>query len=246
MTCRILLSGATGAMGRAIAGLAGTDPDFEITVSISRSSSLPEFPRVDALIDFSTPEQTRRCLEWCRVHEIPLVIGTTGLDDQDHRAVREAAGVIPVCVEANFSVGVHLLYGLVEHAAGVLGDDFDAEVLEIHHRRKVDAPSGTALSLADILARTGKTTAVTDRAGHSGARKPEEVSLASLRGGDVAGEHTVFFLGDGERIELSHRASSREIFARGALRAAGMLAGQESGLHGFSDLLLTGPGHRRD
>lgn len=192
----------------------------------------------DVLVDFTAPDALAEHLEAAQSAKRALLIGTTGLQPAHHAMIDRAARTIPVLQAANTSLGVTLLAELVREAAGKLAE-WDAEILELHHGAKVDAPSGTALMLADAVAagRAGATTHVTDRAARRGARAPGEVGIAALRGGSAAGDHTVLFLGDGERIELTHRAESRAIFARGAVRAAMWLAHRPAGRYGMRDVL---------
>ncbi len=223
-------------MGAAVRRLASASGAFSEVLAPARTDPFPD--HADVVIDFSRPEQTRKCLEWCQSRGVPLVIGTTGLDADDHRSIAAASEQVAVCQEANFSLGVHVLYALAEKAAVMLGEGFDSEVLEVHHRRKADAPSGTALELGRRLAAGREPGRVSPSgSGRSGPREHGEIGVQALRGGDVAGEHTVFFLGDGERLELTHRAGGRELFARGALRAAVLLSGRPAGLYGLADLV---------
>jgi 4-hydroxy-tetrahydrodipicolinate reductase len=182
----------------------------------------------DVLIDFTRPEGTLANLAACAAAKVGAVVGTTGLSAADKEAMRGFARIIPIVFAPNMSVGVNVLIKLVEVAAQRLGDDYDVEIVEMHHRHKVDAPSGTALRLgeaaATALGRDLKTVGVHARDGVTGERPDRAIGFASLRGGDVVGDHTVIFAGDGERIELTHRAGSRVNFAQGALRAARFLA----------------------
>lgn len=229
-------------MGRVLESLAESDPAFQIVDRVDRRQPLPESSRGDVAIDFSTPEQCCRTVSWCQRQGMPLVIGTTGLDESTIEAVQRAARHIPVCMEANFSVGILVLQALVRQAATSLGEDFDIEVLELHHGRKQDAPSGTALALGKS-AMGGRNQGhegrqVLIRAGAEGVRQAGDIGYQSLRGGNVAGEHTVFFLGNNERLELTHRATDRRIFAQGALRAARILQDRQEGLYCLADLIL--------
>lgn len=193
------------------------------------------------IVDFTTPQATMEHLRLAISHGIAMMIGTTGLDETAETAIRKAAESIPVVWCANTSIGVTLLARLVEQTARQLGDGWDIEILETHHRHKVDAPSGTALALGEAVAR-GRGVALGDvavfaREGITGARKDGEIGFATLRGGDVAGEHAVIFHGIAERLELTHRATDRVIFARGALRAAAFAAMAEPGLYTMDDVL---------
>jgi 4-hydroxy-tetrahydrodipicolinate reductase len=214
----------------AIVGLLGRDED---------SAGL--FAAADAVIDFSSASGTDTVLAACRAAGKPLVLGTTGHDAVQRAAVAAAAHEIAVVFAANFSVGVNALFWLTREAARILGPGFDLEVVEMHHRLKKDAPSGTARRLAEILAEARgldyAQDAVHGRHGLVGARDPREIGVHAIRGGDIVGEHTVLLAGTGERLELTHRAASRETFAAGALRAAGWLSDQPAGLYDMEDVL---------
>jgi 4-hydroxy-tetrahydrodipicolinate reductase len=197
----------------------------------------------DVVIDFTTPAALRPHLDSARSHKTPFVVGTTGLDPHHFDAMTTAARQIPLLYSANMSVGVNLLALLVEQAAAQLTPDWDIEIFEMHHRHKVDAPSGTALLLGRAAAQ-GRGVHLADveergRDGITGARKPGNIGFASLRGGSVAGDHSVIFAADQERIELIHRAESRDIFARGALRAGLWLSSQPAGQYGLRDMLFS-------
>lgn len=239
---RVLLSGASGVIGREISALAELDPTFTISATADRRQFFPDASSGDVLIDFSHPELTARSLQWASERGVPAVVGTTGLSGACMEQLEAAATRIPVCLAANFSIGVNLMLGLVERAATDLPETFDIEIAELHHRRKIDAPSGTALALGQAVdrARDGRSSAVAvmDRSDRKQPRQSGEIGYQAARGGDVAGEHTVYFLGDGERLEISHRATSRAIFARGALMAAKKLLGRDAGRVEFSSLLL--------
>jgi 4-hydroxy-tetrahydrodipicolinate reductase len=195
----------------------------------------------DVIVDFSAPAASVAHARLAAERGKAAVIGTTGLDPAQERAIAEAAQRAPILRAANMSLGVNLLLSLVEEAARRLGPDWDIEVLEMHHNKKVDAPSGTALALGEAAAK-GRNVALAEvsdrvRDGHTGARRAGDIGFAVLRGGDVAGEHTVMFAAAGERIEFGHRATSRQIFARGAIRAALWLSGRKPGLYGMKDVL---------
>ncbi len=197
----------------------------------------------DVVIDFTTPAALRPHLDSARSHKTPFVVGTTGLDPHHFDAMTTAARQIPLLYSANMSVGVNVLALLVEQAAVQLANDWDIEIFEMHHRHKVDAPSGTALLLGRAAAQ-GRGLHLADveergRDGITGARKPGNIGFASLRGGSVVGDHSVIFASDEERIELVHRAESRDIFARGALRAGLWLASQKPGQYALRDMLLS-------
>lgn len=195
----------------------------------------------DTLIDFTVPQATLGALDACRAAGKGMVIGTTGFDEAGLGRIRQAARSIPILMAPNMSVGVNLLFRLVEQAARALGDEVDIEVVEAHHRHKIDAPSGTAVRLGEVLAKTlGRDlseVAEYGRQGETGARSRHTIGFSALRGGDIVGDHTVLFAGDGERLEITHRAASRMNFAKGALRAAKFLSGRRSGLYDMGDAL---------
>ncbi|MDX1402712.1 MAG: 4-hydroxy-tetrahydrodipicolinate reductase, partial [Kiloniellales bacterium] len=198
------------------------------------------FAASDVIVDFTTAAAARLHLEEAARSGTPLVLGTTGLGNDDQKYIRQTAGRVAVLQAANMSFGVNLLAVLVERAARVLGPDYDIEVLEMHHRHKVDAPSGTALALGEAAA-VGRSVHLDEvarksREGITGARLPGEIGFATLRGGDVPGEHSVIFAGEGERIELTHKAGSRELFSRGAIKAALWLRGRAPGLYTMRDV----------
>jgi 4-hydroxy-tetrahydrodipicolinate reductase len=246
--------GAAGRMGRAIAQVAaeagvqvagGTDhaPDgHEIAPGVPIGGDpLALAERSDILIDFSVPGALSAHLDACITARKPLVIGTTGLEAVHHALIAEAAALIPVLQTGNTSLGVNLIAALVEQAAARLGDDWDIEIVEMHHRHKVDAPSGTALLLGEAAAR-GRGIALADhsergRDGITGARAKGAIGFAALRGGSVAGDHQVILATEGERIEIGHRAENRAIFARGAVRAARWLVDQPAGRYDMKGVL---------
>jgi len=236
------LSGATerpgaAAIGRDLGTLVGADP---IGVLVTEDTAAL-FAASDAVIDFTAPPATVAHAALAVAHGTALIVGTTGLSPDDHAKLADAAGKAPLVVAANFSLGVTLLAGLVRKVAATLGPDWDIEVLEMHHRHKVDAPSGTALALGRAAA-AGRGVDLADvkdavRDGHTGARTPGDIGFATLRGGDVVGDHTVIFAAEAERLELTHKAGSRAIFARGAVRAALWVAGKAPGLYSMDDVL---------
>jgi len=195
----------------------------------------------DTLIDFTSIETTLNNLEICRANGKHIIIGTTGFNDAQKQLIKEAAEKTAVVFAPNMSVGVNLSLKLLEMAASVLNEDYDIEVIEAHHRHKVDAPSGTALKMgeviADALGRDLKECAVYGREGHTGAREPGTIGFETIRAGDIVGEHTVMFATEGERIEITHKASSRMTFAKGAVRAAKWLQQKEKGLYDMQDVL---------
>jgi 4-hydroxy-tetrahydrodipicolinate reductase len=227
---RIALFGASGRMGRAIAEAAAGREDVLI---------VPDDPEL--FVDFSAPDALKGNLEQAIDAGRPIVVGTTGLSPEHHRLIDEAGRGIAVLQAANTSLGVNLLAALVRQTAARLGEDWDIEIVEMHHRHKADAPSGTALLLGAAAAegRDVELAAVSDRGrdGITGPRAPGHIGFAALRGGSVAGEHQVIFAAEGERIELGHRAESRAIFARGAIAAALWLEGRPAGRYTMADVL---------
>ena len=243
MTLRVALHGASGKMGRAITSAIEADSQFSLALSLGRSASFASasFAEVDVLIDFSSTAAIEAVVGVARAHRLPLVVGTTGLNAEHKAMLSELSRDVPVLVAPNTSVGVTVLAYLARKAASLLGDSYDAEIVEMHHRNKVDAPSGTALRLAESVA-AARNTALSDvaahaRSGHVGPRKQGEIGILAMRGGDVIGDHTLVFAGAGERVELSHKATSRELFARGALRAAGFVAAAKPSLYRMEDVL---------
>ena len=228
---RISLIAPNGRMGKSIAKAAAEDPGFAI-----------DQDHADVLVDFSAPDALRASLDRAIAGGTPILVGTTGLQPEHHAAIEEAAKTIAVIQAPNTSLGINLLRDLVEQATARLGPDWDIEILEMHHRHKVDAPSGTALMLGQSAAKgrgaTIQDLSRFDRIGeHPHARERGTIGYASLRGGSVAGEHVVILATEGERIELGHRADSRMIFARGALAAARFLAGKPAGLYTMRDVI---------
>ena len=210
--------------------------------SVTVAGSITEVAdQFDVLIDFTVPDATASNAIFCAANNKKMVIGTTGLDAEQHALVVSAADSNAICMASNFATGVNLCFKLAELAAAVLGDETDIEILESHHRHKIDAPSGTALSLGESVARAvGRDlneVAVYGREGQTGARDPKTIGFATVRGGDIVGDHTVLFAGEGERVEITHKASSRLSFARGAVRAAKWLSTKESGLFDMQDVL---------
>ncbi len=196
----------------------------------------------DVLIDFTRPEPTLNHLAWCIEHNKSIVIGTTGFSDEEKEQITAASKKIPLVLAPNFSVGVNLTLKLLQTAAKVLGDDVDIEIIEAHHRYKVDAPSGTALAMGETIAETlGRDLsecAVYGREGHTGERDRKTIGFETIRAGDIVGEHTVYFAGIGERVEIAHKASSRMTFAKGAVRAAKWLQTQSAGqVYDMQDVL---------
>ena len=223
-----------GADAGAVAGLGAVD----VAIGPDIAAVVDDF---DVLVDFSVPEATLAKLDVCVANHKAVVIGTTGFDAAGLEAIDQAAQKIPLLIAPNMSVGVNVAFKLVERAAKALGDDVDVEVVEAHHRHKIDAPSGTAVRMGEILAnalgRDLATDAVFGRKGITGARDGRSIGFHSLRGGDIVGDHTVVFAGAGERIEITHRASSRENFAAGAVRAVRFVAARPPGRYGMDDVL---------
>ena len=264
MITQLAIAGVSGRMGRAMLEAIATDAGCALAAAIDRPGSplvgqdagvvygtvagVAVVDRVEAalgsaqaLIDFTRPEASLAYLEVCVAAKLPIVIGTTGFDEAGTSRIEAAARHIPIMFAPNMSVGVNLLMKLAELAARVLDEGYDIEIIEAHHRYKVDAPSGTALGLGRAVARTLKrdlaTCAVYGREGMTGERAPGTIGFATVRGGDIVGDHTLMFAGIGERIELTHKASSRATFAQGALRAAKWLQGQKPGLYDMRDVL---------
>ncbi|WP_223516371.1 4-hydroxy-tetrahydrodipicolinate reductase [Pseudomonas sp. GL-B-19] len=262
---RIAVMGAAGRMGKTLIEAVQQTPGAGLTAAIDRPDStlvgadageLAALGRIgvplsgdldrvvdefDVLIDFTHPTVTLKNLAFCRKHHKAMIIGTTGFGVEEKQLLAEAGKDIPIVFAANFSVGVNLCLKLLDTAARVLGDDVDIEITEAHHRHKVDAPSGTAVRMgeviADALGRDLKKVAVYGREGQTGARARETIGFATVRAGDIVGDHTVLFAADGERVEITHKASSRMTFAKGAVRAALWLDGREPGLYDMQDVL---------
>lgn len=238
---RVLLLGAKGRMGQAIAAAAAT-VEAEVAAGLDLGDDIaPHLGNCDVVIDFSHPNASDSLSRSCRDAKKPAVIGTTGHTEEERASIEALAQSVPVVLSPNFSVGVNALFWLTRKAEQMLGDDFDLEISEMHHRLKKDAPSGTAKKLAEILCEVrgldyGKNVRH-GREGLVGERTAKEIGMHSIRGGDVVGDHTVTFAGTGERLELSHRAASRETFALGALRAAKWIVGQPPGLYSMEDVL---------
>ncbi|WP_427838774.1 4-hydroxy-tetrahydrodipicolinate reductase [Actinobacillus pleuropneumoniae] len=226
-------SSLVGADAGEVAGIGAT--------GVKISDDLSQNTNFDVLIDFTRPEGTLEHIKFCVANGKKMVIGTTGFDDAGKQAIQTAAEQISIVFASNYSVGVNLVFKLLEKAAKVMGDYCDIEVIEAHHRHKVDAPSGTALSMGEHIAKTLgrdlKTHGVFAREGITGERKRDEVGFATIRAGDVVGEHSVWFADEGERVEIAHKASSRMTFANGAVRAAKWLNTKQNGLFDMTDVL---------
>lgn len=265
MNIRIAVSGASGRMGRALIEAVSANDQTALVAAIERPDSsligadagelagigklgvrlvgdvatvIEDF---DVLIDFSAPAATIKNAALCAEKGKGLVVGTTGFTDEQKAELEKCSESMALCIAANYSTGVNLCLKLLDTAARVMGNDVDVEIYEAHHRHKVDAPSGTALRMGEVVAgalgRDLNKTAVYGREGQTGARDRDTIGFATVRGGDVVGDHTVMFMADGERVEITHKASSRQSFARGAVRAALWLAQSEPGLYDMQDVL---------
>jgi 4-hydroxy-tetrahydrodipicolinate reductase len=263
MTIKIAIAGSSGRMGQMLIEAVLAQADCQLFVALDRenspaighdaaaflgkscgikiSSELKNLAGADILIDFTRPEGTLQHLAACQQHGVNMIIGTTGFEEAGKAAIQAAAQQIAIVHAYNMSAGVNLLVKLLEVAAKTLNTGYDIEILEMHHRMKVDAPSGTALMLGDAVAgalgRSLNECAVYDRQGITGERDPSSIGFATLRGGDVIGDHTVIFAGMGERIEISHKASNRTIYAQGSIRAARFLNSYKTGLFDMQDVL---------
>jgi 4-hydroxy-tetrahydrodipicolinate reductase len=258
----VAIAGASGKMGRMLFDACAADPSTTLVAALDAphsptlgvsaralggnadvvvSANASNLPTGCVLIDFTRPEATLAYLDACLANRVAMVIGTTGFDDAGKAKITAAAKHIPIVFSPNYSVGVNTVFKLLELAAKSLDTGYDVEILEMHHRMKVDAPSGTALKLGEVIAQAQGTTlaerAVYAREGHTGERKPGSIGFATLRGGDVVGDHTVVFAGLGERIEISHKSASRSTYAVGAIRAAKFLHGKTRGLFDMRDVL---------
>jgi len=240
---RLAINGADGRMGRVLQALVREDEHFELTHCVNASSGWANAPRLDVVIDFSTPTGFDAALAHCREHRIAFVSGTTGLHATQQAALGEVARETPVLHAANFSFGIAVLMRALRDAAAAL-PDWDLEILEAHHARKADVPSGTALALGRVAAaargREFESVAVLSREGQTGARPAGSIGFAAIRAGDIVGEHTAIIATAGERLELSHRATDRSIFARGALSAAAWIVGKPPRAYALEDVLGAG------
>lgn len=260
----IAIAGCSGRMGRALLEAVANAPDLHLGGALDRAGSVllgrdagelfgltqgvmvtdkigTALSASRALIDFTRPEATLAYLPECIEHGVPIVIGTTGFDAAGKAAIAAAAEKIPVVFAPNMSVGVNLVFKLLDLASRVLNEGYDIEIIEAHHRHKVDAPSGTALRMGEVIAsalgRDLRECAVYGREGVTGERQPSTIGFATVRGGDIVGDHTALFATLGERVEITHKASSRLTFANGALRAARFLQGKSAGLYDMQDVL---------
>ncbi|WP_116367471.1 4-hydroxy-tetrahydrodipicolinate reductase [Parahaliea mediterranea] len=265
MSVRIGITGVAGRMGRTLVEAVAAAEGVTLAAALERPDSsligadagelaglgkngvairgeLAEvISDIDVLIDFTIPDATLANAALCAEHGVGMVIGTTGFTAKQQQQIDAAAGKTAVCKASNFSTGVNLCFKLLDMAARVLGDEVDIEIIEAHHRHKIDAPSGTALSMggvvANALGRDLAEVAVYGREGQTGARDRDTIGFATVRAGDVVGDHTVLFAAEGERIEITHKASSRMSFGRGAVRAAHWLAARQPGLYDMQDVL---------
>lgn len=260
---KIAIAGAAGRMGRTLIELAADNDTLTVHAAFEHAASdflgqdagtvagigalnlpiadaISVNPDFDVLIDFTVPESTLEHVKFCRANRKAMVIGTTGFGDKQS-AIYEAGKDIPIVFAPNMSIGVNLCFKLTEIAARVLGDEVDIEVIEAHHRHKIDAPSGTAVRLGEILAdalgRDLASCAVYGREGRTGPRDRKTIGFETIRAGDIVGDHTVLFAGSGERVEITHKASSRATFATGALRAASWISERENGVFDMQDVL---------
>ncbi len=239
---RLLLTGSKGRMGQAVLACALQQPEFQIAGTVDLGDDPRAFiDAADVVVDFSAHSVTPGLAALCAEHRKAMVIGTTGHTEAEKSAIASRQSAIPIVLASNFSTGVNTLFWLTRKAAEILGPAFDLEIVEMHHRMKKDAPSGTARTLAGILANVRRQelakVARHGREGLVGERTTEEIGIHALRGGDVVGDHTVIFAAPGERVELAHKASSRETFARGSLRAAKWIVGKPAGLYDMQDVL---------
>jgi 4-hydroxy-tetrahydrodipicolinate reductase len=253
---KVAIAGAGGRMGRVLIDAVLADRELELAValdaagspalgqpagSLTIGSDLGALAGADVLIDFTRPEGTLAHLEACRLHGKPTVIGTTGFSAAQTQRIAEGARRLPIVLSPNFAIGVNVVFRLAQSAAAALGDAYDVEIVEAHHRHKVDAPSGTALKLGELVAGAlgrdlGKV-ATHGRSGDTGERPARAIGFHAIRGGDIVGEHTVIFAGAGERVEIAVRSHSRQTYAAGALRAAKWLRGRAPGLYDMFDVL---------
>ena len=242
---RVAVAGASGRMGQMLIEAVHAAPDCTLAATLDIGADLHEaLATAQVLIDFTRPEGTLAQLAACRERGVKVVIGTTGFSEAQKAEIAEHARHIAIVLAPNMSVGVNVVFKLLDLAARALAEGYDIEIIEAHHRHKVDAPSGTALKMGEVVAsalgRELKDCAVYARQGVTGARVPGSIGFATLRGGDIVGDHTVMFCGTGERIEITHKSASRATYADGALRAARFLVGQPHGLFGMEDVLGLG------
>ena len=239
---KIIITGSKGRMGQTLLNCASHNPDLQVVGEIDEGDDLRSvIGQGDVIVDFSSHSVTPGIAALCAQHKKAMVIGTTGHSDEGKSKIADFRSQIPIVLASNFSTGVNTLFWLTRKAAEILGPAYDLEIVEMHHRLKRDAPSGTAKTLAEILAAVRRQqlekVARHGRAGIVGERTDEEIGIHSVRGGDVVGDHTVIFAASGERLELTHKASSRETFANGAIRAAQWVVKQSPGLYDMQDVL---------
>jgi len=238
----LILAGATERPGSSLIGADAGELAGLGKLGVSIVDDVAKIVRdIDVLVDFSSPAATIEHIKVCAANDTAIVIGTTGFTAEQDAVIKQSSAQIAICKASNFSTGVNLCFKLLDIAARVLGDDVDIEVIEAHHRHKVDAPSGTALSMggvvANALGRDLAEVAVYGREGQTGARERDTIGFATVRAGDIVGDHTVMFAADGERVEITHKASSRMSFARGALRAARWVTEKPAGMYDMQDVL---------
>jgi 4-hydroxy-tetrahydrodipicolinate reductase len=246
---KVILSGCGGRMGKAVAAAVGNEVRIVAGVDINAASidasdfpiyeSITEFSdKADVIVDFSHHSALPSLLDYAKATKTPVVVATTGHTDEELALMREAASEVAIFHSGNFSIGINLIINLAKQAARTLGADFDIEIIEKHHNKKLDAPSGTALMIANAVAdERDESEYIYDRHSVRKAREPKEIGIHSVRGGSIVGEHEVIFAGANEVVSISHSAASREIFANGALRAAIYLAGKSAGLYSMTDLI---------
>ncbi len=249
---KILMNGCNGKMGQVISRLSKEYEDIKITAGVTRNPSRLQNPypvyqsfkeayssEVDAVLDFSNPEILPDAVKYCIDNRAALVVGTTGLSEENNEMLRQASASIPVFVSANMSFGISVLVELALKAASKLGNEYDIEILEKHHNEKKDAPSGTAIMIANELKNhmDNSMEFVYDRSQVKEKRKPNEIGISTIRGGTIPGEHTVFFAGKDEIIEIKHTALSRDVLGRGAIRAARYISSKKSGLYNMKTML---------
>jgi len=241
-TIRFAIAGAGGRMGRTLIEAVQAAPDGELAAAFDIDDDIEEaLAKADCLIDFTRPEGTMKHLAVCRKRGVHMVIGTTGMNTEQKLAIQDASRDIPIVFAPNMAIGVNLVFKLLDTAARILNEGYDVEIVEAHHRHKVDAPSGTALRMGEVVAaalgRDLTECAVYGREGHTGERPATQIGFATVRGGDIVGDHTVLFAGTGERVEISHKAASRMPYALGSVRAARFLKGKARGLYDMQDVL---------
>ena len=265
MITKIVITGCCGKMGCRIASLAAKDKTLEVYAAVEAKNNseignnlgdiigekalflnitddlAAAAKGADVIIDFTTPIATLTNLSIARIEKIPIVIGTTGITDEEQKVIESSAKTIPVLFSSNMSIGVNVLFNLVPAAAVALGEDYDIEIIESHHNKKKDAPSGTAKTLLEKISHAkGKNaadTAIYGRAGNIGQRPKNQIGIHAVRAGGIVGEHTVIFAGENETVEITHRANSRDIFAKGALMAAKYITGKSPGLYSMENVI---------